>query len=686
MIEQPRAPQRPKEISYHQGKFTLQDPYAWLRDPSWKQATDGVKDPEIIQYLESEKKYSEAFLSQVQADIDQYTKTRMDMIPDVDQSCPVKRRKYTYWSVQEKNWQYPIYLRKLNKGKDEVVYFDENLEADGGFYSLGCIVVSNCETLMGYAFDRTGDEFYEIRVRNLETGEELSDSIPMVDPYLVWNSQATGFYYLRLTQNSRPRFVCYHELGTDVSKDLILYEETDDLFYLNLQKTSDCQYLIIRSVSKNESALSYIDLTKSPRKPFQLIARKKHRHVKCDHRYGTFYCLLNDMGENFRLVKGDLGQIISENWEEIIPHSEKRYLTSVSTYANGTIITAREKGLSSINFLCEEIKQLNPIPMTDETYEVSLSSMPFESTAVRYHYSSLSRPGQVMECDFQTKKIKVRKKQPMPLSFKSSQYKTEGFFITARDGEKVPVSLVFRRDKFKKNGSNPLFLYGYGSYGYSAPRSFRSWLLPYLDAGFVFAIAHIRGGSEMGYSWYMNGKMDKKWNTFHDFIDTAEALIEKNYTKAGNITAMGGSAGGLLLGVCANEAPHLFKSMIFHVPFVDLMNTMLDDSLPLTKGEFIEWGNPAENAKVFKKLLSYSPYDNIQKKNYPAMFITGGLYDYRVTYWEPLKYIAKLRDNTTSGNPLFLRMTDAGHAGGSARDVKIKEDAESYAFVMAMHR
>lgn len=685
MKRQPVAPKIPTKTDYHKGKFILCDNYAWLRDPTWKKATDCVQSPEIKAYLEAEKEYVESFLAQHQEKIDRYTALRREMIPAIDDSYPIRRRKYTYWSYQMRDWQYPIYKRKSNKGKNECVYFDTNKEAGDSFYDLGCLTLSRCETFLGYAFDRQGDEFYEIRVRNLSTKEELSDRIPNAEPVLVWDAQSTGFYYLRLTDQSRPKFLCYHKLGTDSTQDLVLYEEKDDLFYLSLRASSDRQYLLLRSVSKNESALFYIDLEKSPREPLILVARRRNRHVYCDHRYGTFYCLLNDTGQNFRLVKGDLAHIISENWEEILAHNEKRYLTGIVTYANGSIVTAREGGLSTLNFLDEETKQLSPIPMSDATYDVSLAPVPFESNSVRYYYSSLSRPPQIVECDFQTKKIKVRKKTPMPTSFRSTDYRTEGFFIAARDGEKIPVSLVYRRDKFKKNTNNPLILYGYGSYGYSVPRSFRSWLIPYLDEGFVFAIAHIRGGAEMGYGWYLDGKMDKKWNTFNDFIDTAQYLIETGYTSEGKITAMGGSAGGLLLGVCANESPHLFQAMISHVPFVDLINTMLDDSLPLTKGEFIEWGNPAESATVFQQLLSYSPYDNIKQQDYPALLITGGLYDYRVTYWEPLKYVAKLRANATGDSPLYLRMTDAGHAGGSARDVKIQEDAESFAFVLSLN-
>jgi oligopeptidase B len=443
----------------------------------------------------------------------------------------------------------------------------------------------------------------------------------------------------------------------------------------------------VGSSTKDEDGIQGLSLLSPGNHKLEVFAeRKPNRKVSLQHKDGFFYIRANDTGDNFRLAKVPVPRILDESsWEEVLPTDANRFITSFQVLARGIAVGARNLGLSEIGLLDEASKTLKLIPMAEKAYDAKLRSMPYEAEFLRFSYSSLSKPPSVLEATFDTLQTTVRKTREIPSGHNPEDYTTDRLFITARDGVDVPVSLVYRKDKFTQDATKPLFLYGYGSYGISIAPEFLEWMLPFLDKGFVYAIAHVRGGSDMGYSWYLDGKMEKKLNTFHDFIDVANGLIDQKYTSAGNITAMGGSAGGLLMGTVVNKAPELFKSIVTMVPFVDLVNTMLDETLPLTPGEYKEWGNPATDPEVFERLLSYSPYDNLAADiQYPAMYITGGLYDFRVTYWEMLKYTAKLR-HLSPQTPAWLRMKTAGHGGGTTLEDRLRERGEVYAFTLKMH-
>lgn len=682
----PRAAKIESTKTFH--GTTLSDPYAWLRDSAWKGAKDGVQNTEIMAYITAENAYTQHFINTQQRVVDQYIETRKSMIQIEDQSVPIDWDGFFYYSRQAQTENYPVYCRRKGQmDTPEIVYFDQNREAkEHKFFKLGALAVSPDHNLLAYTADTSGNEFFTIRVRDLTTNDFLPVEINNTSPTIIWHPDGRGFYYLRLDESWRSKFLCFHHLGSDPQDDLILYTEDNNMVHMGIERSNDRSFLFLNSSTKDDDAIYALDLrTESDGKLRQIIDRQEKRHAEIEHQNGFFYIITNDLGQNFRLVKtpthGD-----TTDWTEILPHNPDRYLTGIQPYAQGIVVSSRENGLNCLSILKEEGQSLTKIPMMDPTYAASLTGMPYTSPTFRYHYSSLSKPAQVVQVAFNDLQQTVLKTQELPCGFNSDYYQTERLEITARDGVKVPVSLVYRKDLFKNDGSNPLFLYGYGSYGHAIETSFNESSIIYADAGFVYAIAHVRGGSDLGYNWYLEGKMNKKWHTFHDFIDAAQELCEKKYTHVGKISAMGGSAGGMLMGVIANEAPDLFTSIVAHVPFVDVINTMTDESLPLTPGEFVEWGNPITNPEAFAYMASYCPYTNTRPQAYPAMWITAGLYDSRVTYWEGLKWVAKLRENHTGTTPIFMDMnTDAGHGGGSSRSDRLKEAGKVYAFVMKMH-
>ncbi len=689
-VQVPQAEARPTSRSFHNGAFTLTDDFSWLRDPTWKQAKDGIQDSQIMDYIKQEEAYTDEFLAPLKPTIDEYVKLRLAMIAEAENSYPALDHEYYYFSRTSNKTQYPVYFRfkKAQTPEDAVAYFDGNKEAEGHkFFSLSSLDVSPNGQLLAYATDTAGNEKYTVRIRNLITGAELSDTLSEINGSVTWTADNNGFYYVRRNENDRPQFIYYHVLGTDQETDQLLYTEQDETAYMGIGSSSDEQYLFIVSSTSDETGLQAIKLGPVvDHSIYNLVDRKPNRKVDIEHKDGYFYMLTNDRGDNFRLVKTAVGQVQNDHaWQEILPVDKNRYLTDIKVAAKGIAVASRNGGLTEIGVLDEQNRTLHLIPMPEKAYDATLKGMDYEADYLRFSYSSLSKPPSTIEASFDTLQTFVRKVRELPCGHNPDNYVTDRLFIDARDGVKVPVSLVYKKDRYVQDGTKPLFLYGYGSYGINIDPEFLDWILPLLDKGFVYAIANVRGGSEMGYGWYLDGKMEKKDNTFNDFIDVAQGLIQQKYTSKGNITAFGGSAGGLLMGAVANKAPELFKSMVSMVPFVDLINTMLDGSLPLTPGEYQEWGNPESDPEVYARLLSYSPYDNLSAGiNYPAMYVTGGIYDFRVTYWEMLKYVAKLR-HVSPETPVWLRMKTAGHGGGTALEDKLRERGEVYAFALKMH-
>jgi oligopeptidase B len=678
----PKAQQKAYSFKIHD--HTIQDPYAWLRDSKWTTPEDSVKDEEILSYIQQENKYRDAFFDEITSAVDEIFLERKGYIAKVDESVPIKRDDYFYYSRQKLEQNYRAFYRKKGDlNAEEELIMDVNAEAlNYTFFSLGYMAVSPSHQLLAYSADTKGNEFFELRIRDIEKQKELSDVIPSVAS-LVWLPDSSGFYYLQYNKEWRTKKLFFHRLGNEVSKDDLIYEEKGEIPSLGIQQSFDKKYLFLNSDTKQDSEIFYIDLTSEEQKLQRLMDRMEKRLVSAEHRNGDFYFLMNDTGSNFRLVKRHVLSDKTDNLTEVIAHDSAIYLRDFVPYAQGLVLATRENGLNRLAIYDEEKKEARYIKMPDTTYDLRLVPTTYDDSEIRYSYSSLSKPETVFATTFDMKTTKTLKIQEIPSGFDAEKYVAERIWAEARDGVKVPISLVYRKDKVQKDGKNPLLLYGYGSYGYGISAGFSSRALSYVNQGFVYAIAHIRGGDDLGYQWYLDGKLLKKKNTFNDFIDVAETLIKQGYTTQGMIAAMGGSAGGMLMGAIANERPELFKAIIAHVPFVDVINTMLDETLPLTPGEFVEWGNPKEDKTSFEYMLSYSPYDNVKPQNYPAIYMTGGLTDPRVTYWEPTKWLAKLRDNNQGKAPLLMKMhMEAGHAGGSKRDEGLREDAEDLAFLL----
>lgn len=678
-LTSPKASMKVCDYEIHGVKIS--DPYAWLRDPQWKTPEDGVKDQEILAYIKAENHYTDAFFMPLKATIQTIFDERRGFLPKIDESVPVKRDDYFYYSRQLLDQNYPVYLRKKGSLEaSEEVIMDVNVEAGKhSFFKLGSFSISPSHQLLAYSVDTSGNEFFELKVRDLTAGWELNDVVPNVAGGVIWRADSSGFYYTQYSAEWRPKKVFYHELGTSWQNDILLYEEKDDLATVGIGRSFDRHYLILQTGTKDENSIYFLDLKDKNAQLIELMPRQKGRLIHAEHDKGKFYLLMNDTGPNFRLVAKDP---LGGELEELLPHNSQVYLTGITPYEKGIILSTVEQGLDKIGFFDLNKRQYSNISMPGETYTLSLIPTTYEDTEVRFSYSALNKPSTVYARPFESETLKVLKVREIPTGFDESLYTCKRIWAEARDGVKVPISLAYRHDLVKLGQGNPVMLYGYGSYGYGMGAEFRDSAVSMMNRGFIYAIAHVRGGDDLGYQWYLDGKMHNKKNTFNDFIDAAEFLIQQGYTKAGMISAMGGSAGGMLMGAVVNERPDLFKAVIAHVPFVDVLNTMLDESLPLTPGEFVEWGNPKDKAD-FEYIKSYSPYDNVRRQGYPAIYVTGGLTDPRVTYWEPTKWVAKLKDCNTNQQPILLKMhMGAGHAGGSKRDERLREDAEDLAFLL----
>ena len=676
----PRAQKRPHVSTHHD--IELMDDYAWLRDPSWKGPEDGVKDSAIMDYVTAENAYHDAVMGPLQPERDRLFSQIKGYVAEVDESVPVKDGDYYYWSRQEKDQNYPVrYRRKGTDGPAEV-YFDANKESEGhSFYQAGGLNVSPNGELLIYKMDTSGNEFFTLRIRNLLTGEELSDTIESVAS-TVWLPDGTGFYYSEFTPEWRTKKIFLHILGTTKSDDILIAEEKDDVRNISLGQTFDERYIFIESGSKDENSISYIDLQDPTRAVQTLFDLTENRRYEVEHHNGYFYVLTNDQGDNMRLTRMPVGGN-PDALEELIAHDPATYITGFLPYKNQFVISFKRLGLETFSVMDPVTFKMREIQFMDPAYEAGLIPTFYEDDGLRYSYSSMARPSTTIEVKFADLKSTILKTQEIGSGFDPELYTVERLWIEARDGVKVPISLAYRKDKYLKGTNSPLMLYGYGSYGYAIPAYFSSQALMWMDNGFAYAIAHPRGGDDLGYQWYLDGKYLKKENTFNDFADCAKALVSQGYVQHGNIATMGGSAGGMLMGTMANRYPDLFKVVIAAVPFVDVMNTMLDATLPLTPGEFKEWGNPIESEEYFRYMLGYSPYDNMKAQAYPAMYVTGGLTDPRVTYWEPTKWMAKLRELNTGNLPSIMHMNvTAGHAGASRRDDALREQADFLAFTM----
>ncbi len=679
----PIADRRP-QFSVRHG-FEVVDEYAWLRAPNWQ---DVMRDPAVLDsqiraYLDAENAHTEAALqdtSSLQATLFAEMKAR---IKEDDSSVPSPDGPFEYFTSHVTGGQYPRLNRRPRGGGPEQVLIDGNKEAEGKpYWQIGAAAHSPDHRYLAYGVDDKGSELFTIRIRDLVTGEDLADAIPDTRSSIVWARDNQTIFYVRLDDNHRPLFVYRHRLGTPAEQDTLVYEEKDKGFYVGVGQTQSGKYIVIDAHDHQTNEAYLIDATR-PESALQLVAAREHGHeYSIDHHGDQLFIMTNSAGaEDFRICEAPIADPRMANWQEILPHNPGRLILDIVAFAGHLVRFEREDGLPRIVIRRLADGAEHSIAFDEEAYSLGMSAgYEFDTTTLRFTYSSMTTPAQVFDYDMEQRTRVLRKTQEVPSGHNAADYVTRRVLAPAADGQMVPVSVLYRKDT-PLDGSAPLFLYGYGAYGISIPASFATSRFSLVDRGFVFAIAHIRGGKDKGYRWYTDGKLDKKVNTFTDFIAAGEYLAKENYTSRGRIVANGGSAGGMLMGVIANMAPDLFLGIIADVPFVDVLNTMLDESLPLTPPEWPEWGNPIASKEDFTAIRAYSPYDNVAAKAYPHIYAYAGLTDPRVTYWEPAKWIARLRHLNTSDNLVLLKTNmEAGHGGASGRFEQLKEVAVDYAF------
>ena len=695
ILTPPKAAIHPHEMTMH--GHTRIDNYYWLNER---------ENPEVIAYLEAENQYAETCLKHTEPLQEQLFKEITGRIKQDDNSVPVKIRDYYHYTRYEEGKEYPIFCRKFQSLEAvEEILLDGNQLAEGhAFFEIGELGLSEDDKLLAYSVDTVSRRIYTVYVKNLETGELVGEPIPNTSGNVVWASDNETFFYGVKDETLRPCKIMRHRLGTPAADDVLVYEETDETFVCYINKTKSRKYLIINSESTLSSECRILESNR-PEDEFRVFQQRQPDMLYGIDHYGEhFYIQTNaDGAKNYKIMRTPLGQTEMAHWTEVIAHREKVMIESFTIFNKFFVIEERENGLVKIRIRSWGGSTDYYLDFGEPTYTAGVGANPdFDAVALRYAYNSMTTPSSVYEWDMEKRTKTLLKRQEIVGGYKPEEYVTERLMAPSHDGVLVPISIVYKKNVDatvpepvegpSMSGSNPsmgsrilnrpLVLYGYGSYGSSMDAYFSVARLSLLNRGFIWAIAHIRGGEEMGRQWYDDGKMLNKKNTFLDFIACAEYLINNGYTSPQKMFAMGGSAGGLLVGAVTNMRPDLWKGVIAQVPFVDVVTTMLDESIPLTTGEYDEWGNPNEK-KYYDYMLSYSPYDNVEAKDYPAMLITTGLHDSQVQYWEPAKWAAKLRALKTDKNPLYLKTEmDYGHGGASGRFEGFKEVALEYAFML----
>lgn len=675
----PVARKMPKATKLH--GVTLTDDYSWMREKT---------NPEVIKHLEAENAYTDAALANLKPLQEKLYKEFLGRIKQTDLSVPYRLGDYSYFTRTEEGKQYPILSRvKANDraAAAEQVMLDVNKLAEGKkFLSLGTTTVSDDGRLLAYSTDETGYRQYTLHVKDLTTGETLPVKIERTGAVMWGTDNKTIFYTTEDQTTKRSDKLFRHTLGTskpDGSTDPLVHEEKDELYRLFAGRTRDKKYILIGAASSETTEFRYIPTDKPESAPMMILPRVEDHEYYVDHRDGLFYIRTNDAAKNYRLVTAPVADPSKKNWKEIIPHRPDTKLEDVDLFRNHYVVSLRRNGLEQLLVTDFRNGKSHAVEFPEPAYTVGGTANPeYDTDVFRYQYQSLITQSSVFDYDVRTQKSTLLKEQEIPSGYDKTKYTSERIFATAADGKKVPISLVYKKGT-KRDGKSPMLLYAYGSYGIPQNANFSATRLSLLERGVVFAMAHIRGGGDMGEEWHDAGKMMQKKNTFTDFISAAEHLTKEKYTATDRLAIMGGSAGGLLMGAVANMRPDLFHTVISLVPFVDVMNTMLDASLPLTVGEYLEWGDP-NKPEAFKYMLSYSPYDNIERKAYPTTLVRTGLNDSQVMYWEPAKYVAKLRAMKTDKNPLYFKVNmGAGHGGSSGRYDALKETAFDYAFILS---
>ena len=687
--EAPKAKKVAKELAIHDD--IRNDDYFWMRlsDAQKNAATPDPQTQDVLDYLNAENAYLNKMMSHTEQLQDTLYNEIVGRIKKDDASVPVKDNGYEYYTRYEEGNDYAYYCRrKIGSNKEEIILNGPEMAKGHSYYGIGGMDVSSNNQLMIYGIDTLSRRKYDLYFKNLETGEFLEDHLTNTNGSAVWaNDNKTVFYSSKDELTLRQNKIFRHTLGTDQSEDVMVFEETDETFSTFIFKTKSKAYLMIGSSQTLSNEYRFLDAN-SPNGEFKIIQpREKDLEYSVDHYGNDFYIRTNLNAKNFKLVKTPVKASEKENWVDVIAHRTDVYLQDFEIFKDFLVLTERKDGLRNIRVTSWDKSQDYYLKFNDPSYlAYTTDNLDFNTNILRYGYTSLTTPRSIYEYDMKTNEQTLLKQDEiMGGKFSPENYTSERLFATAKDGTKVPISLVYKKGT-AKNGQNPLLLYGYGSYGSTQEAAFKSDILSLVDTGFVYAIAHIRGGQEMGRDWYENGKLLKKKNTFSDFIDCGEFLVNEGFTSREHLYALGGSAGGLLIGAVINMRPDLFHGVIAAVPFVDVVSTMLDETIPLTTFEFDEWGNPKEK-KSYDYMKSYSPYDNVEAKDYPNMLVTTGYWDSQVQYWEPAKWVAKLRAMKTDDNLLLMDCNmETGHGGASGRFERYKRTALMYAFLLDLER
>lgn len=681
----PRAAKKDSVLEIHGDKRI--DPYFWMRLTDEQKSADNpdAQTQEVLDYLNAENDYTKQVMSHTEEMQEKLYEEIVGRIKQTDESVPYQRNGYWYYTRYEEGKEYPIYCRKKGslEAEEQVMLDCNELAKDHAYYSAAGLSVSPDNRILAFAEDTVSRRVYTYKFKNLETGEIYEDAITNTQPGGAWaNDNKTFFYTTKNEVSLLSEKIWRHRLGTPNGRDEVVYHEQDPSYYIGVYRSKSGEYIIIYNSSTLVSDYHILSAD-DPNGSFrQFTPRGKEHEFSIEHYGDKFYIITNDQATNFRLMETPENATEMRNWKEIIPHREDVLLDGLDVFSDYLVLSERSKALTHIRIRDQRSGDEHYLDFGEPAYVASPSTnVEFDTDKLRFVYSSMTTPSSIYDYDMSAKTKELKKQQEVVGGHKPTEYVTERHYASGRDGVQIPISLVYKKGA-RKAADTPLLLYAYGSYGITVDPSFSSTRLSLLDRGFTFAIAHIRGGQSLGRQWYEDGKMFKKQNTFNDFIDCGKYLISKDYTSAEHLYAMGGSAGGLLMGAIINQAAELFNGVIAAVPFVDVVSTMLDETIPLTTNEFDQWGNP-KNKDAYDYMLAYSPYDQVKRQDYPNMLVTTGLFDSQVQYWEPAKWVAKLRDMKTDDNILMLRTNmDTGHGGASGRFQRYKETAQEYAFFL----
>jgi oligopeptidase B len=681
----PVAPRRPHSFTTH--GITLVDDYAWLKDADWQEV---LRDPEVLsadirEYLEAENDYTESLLGHTDGLQETLVAEMRGRIKEDDSSVPSPDGPYAYLHKFREGGQHQLFGRSArNGGEIEIVLDGDELAAHHEYFNFGGARHSPDHKLEAWSADVKGSEYFSIRVRNWADGSDLADLVEETDGSVVWSADSKAFFYVKLDDNHRPLQIWRHRLGSAQADDVLIYQEQDSGWFTHIHESASGRFGVIAGGDHDTSEQRLIDLADANASPRLIAKREVGVQYSIADRGDELFILTNADGAiDFKIVTAPLKSPEPANWRDLIPHRPGVYIMDIDLFAGHLVRLERANALPAIIIRDLKTADEHAIAFDEAAYSLgTLGGYEFDTTNLRFSYSSMTTPSETYDYDMASRTRHLRKRQEIPSGHDPADYVTTRIMATAHDGAEVPVSILHRRD-LKRDGKAPLLLYGYGSYGMAMPASFSANRLSLVDRGFVYAIAHIRGGTDKGWGWYLDGKREKKTNSFDDFASAGHALISAKYTSAKRIVGHGASAGGMLMGAVANRAGELFAGIVAEVPFVDVLNTMLDLDLPLTPPEWPEWGNPTESEADFRTILSYSPYDNIEARDYPAILAMGGLTDPRVTYWEPAKWVARLRTTMTGGGPVLLRTNmGAGHGGAPGRFSRLDEVAIVYAFAL----